>query len=408
MTVCSRQGQGVRGNISRAVDGGQLVGSPVIMTLIPKGRSLVKRIVRTVAERMKKKADTTLYKQLPRRSPVPSEFFKGFGDVRIHIICYERLNDWILGKFAVKLCENVRLNGIECTLANAPDPSADINHHICYIGYQGRRTNNDTLMITHVDTPPKGELKRLLRQIDSVEMGVCMSTATMNNLASRGVSRPKLCFINPAHDGIISSRKIRIGITQRIYPDGRKREHLLLELASTISPDDFSFHIMGSGWHTNVEKLRAMLFEVHLLDRYVKSEYDKLFCSIDYYLYWGVDEGSLGFLDALAAGVPTIVSAQGFHLDAQNSITHLFKNDAELYQIFEQLAGEKRKRQNAVKNWTWKNYACKHLLMWNYVIARKSNLPLPPSLQSGLREIAILPEANSLAPVGSEANESLS
>ena len=40
------------------------------------------------------------------------------------------------------------------------------------------------------------------------------------------------------------------------------------------------------------------------------------------YLFWGFDEGSMGFLDALSAGVETIVTPQGYHLDIPNGITY--------------------------------------------------------------------------------------
>jgi hypothetical protein len=360
------------------------------MTIRPleKARSLAKGIAKAAAKRLEKRDEARLYKRIPGTSPVPSEFFDGLGDVRVHIVCYERLRSWVLGKISLRLCEHVRMKGVSCTLSHAPDFSASINHHICYVDFDGKPTTNDTLMITHVDTPPKGELAQLRRQINSVEMGACMSTATMNYLASKGIPRSKLSFINPAHDGL-PPRRVRIGIAQRIYPDGRKREHLFLELASKISPDDFSFQIMGSGWKSIVEQLRAMGFQVDLYDRFSRSRYENLFRSMDFYLYWGMDEGSLGFLDALAAGVGTIVSAQGYHLDARDGVTYLFADDAELHGVFEKIAAEKQKRQQAVCDWGWENYAYKHLLMWNHVLALKAGRPLPDHLKRRLGEIGL-------------------
>ena len=42
----------------------------------------------------------------------------------------------------------------------------------------------------------------------------------------------------------------------------------------------------------------------------------------------------MGFLDACAAGVKTIVTPQGYHLDAMRGITHGFKELPELVAIF--------------------------------------------------------------------------
>ena len=58
-----------------------------------------------------------------------------------------------------------------------------------------------------------------------------------------------------------------------------------------------------------------------------RVDYDEIKSHVpyfDYYFYPGLDEGSLGTLDALAAGVKTIVTNQGFHLDLTNGVTHGF------------------------------------------------------------------------------------
>ena len=49
------------------------------------------------------------------------------------------------------------------------------------------------------------------------------------------------------------------------------------------------------------------------------------------------------FLDALAAGVETIVTRQGFHLDIEDGITHGFLTGPELIEIFREL-GQRRAR----------------------------------------------------------------
>ena len=86
--------------------------------------------------------------------------------------------------------------------------------------------------------------------------------------------------------------------------------------------------------------------------------------TLDYFLYLSGDEGSMGFIDALAAGVKTIVQPQGFHLDAPGGITHPFTTFEELAGVFAGRAAEKRQRQGAVGAWTWENYARQHLAIW--------------------------------------------
>lgn len=46
-----------------------------------------------------------------------------------------------------------------------------------------------------------------------------------------------------------------------------------------------------------------MGFQVDYYSEFIYEEYLKLMPSLDYYLFWGFDEGSMGYLDALRAGV---------------------------------------------------------------------------------------------------------
>jgi hypothetical protein len=290
--------------------------------------------------------------------------------MKVHIICYEDLEDWILGKFATRLCDEVIAQGIACDVSSSSDPTADINHHVNYSGYNGRKTTIDSIILTHINTYQK--LERVRMQVVEAEMGICMSSQTMEMLAQRGIPRSKLCFIKPAHDGCLHHRKTIIGITTRVYSDGRKRETMLLELAKKISSDDFAFRIMGNGWAPIIAQLQTHDFEIEYYERFDLDRYNSLVPTFDYYLYFGMDEGSMGFIDACAAGVPTIVTPQGFHLDAPNAITHAFTDLPELERIFHHIAAKKKTRQRSVADWTWSNYARNHLIVWEYLLARRA------------------------------------
>jgi hypothetical protein len=319
----------------------------------------------------------------PRRRHVPSP-------MKAHIVCYEDVNDWILGKIARRLREELQALGMTVGLGKEPDPSADVNHHVIYWGYVDRKATVETVMLTHIDT--RGELGKVRHQLVDVgvEMGICASFEAMHRLAHFGVPRQKLCFIHPAHDGLIKPRKTLVGLTTRIYPDGCKREHLLRELTTRISSDDFKFAIMGAGWDEIVGAMRKRGFEIDYADRFDHAAYCRLMPSLDYYLYLGMDEGSAGFLDALAAGVPTIVTPQGFHLDAPGGITHPFESIDDLERIFHDIAEEKRRRTQAVASWTWAEYGRKHALIWEYLLARKAGNPIPESLDDELSESGVV------------------
>ncbi|HTF21180.1 MAG TPA: hypothetical protein VK658_24055 [Chryseolinea sp.] len=288
--------------------------------------------------------------------------------MRVRIVSYEDINAWILGKFARRLHEELLKLGVEVDIANKIDAAADINHHIIYLGYDEQQEHSaiDTLMVTHVDNLRKLDIVK--RQLNVAKLGICMSKPTADELATAGIPVEKLNYINAAHDGVIVPKKYNMGITSKVQPDGCKREGMLLSLCERVSPEDFRFTIMGMGWEDIIEAIRKRGFEVRYYNDFNYDEYVKLIPTLDYYLYFGQDEGSMGFIDALAAGVKTIVTPQGYHLDAPGGITHPFNEIHELVDIFNQLAAERRSLINSVSTWTWRDYAIKHVEVWEHLL----------------------------------------
>ncbi len=291
--------------------------------------------------------------------------------MKVRLICYEDVHAWILGKFALRMHDCLKRLGIESDIAKIPDNSAEINHHIIYGGYDGKKHAIDTLMITHIDNIDK--LNLVKHQLKVASAGICMSSETMEYLTKMGVEKGKLCYVNPAHDGVMPTKKIIIGLACRVQEDGRKREYFLDNLAKVLNANYFKFKIMGDGWDRQVNNLRKSGFEVDYFDHFDYSEYIRFIPSLDYYLYMGVDEGQMGLIDALAAGVKTIVTVQGYHLDAQNGIVHPFTSYEELESIFLLLEDEKEALINSVSTWNWLDYTKKHVEIWHYLLDYKKD-----------------------------------
>jgi hypothetical protein len=114
----------------------------------------------------------------------------------------------------------------------------------------------------------------------------------------------------------------------------------------------------------------------------------------DYYLYCGMDEGSLGTLDALKVGVRTIVTDQGFHRDLGPAIDHLFCNYEDLRAIIAPLVENRITRLAAVDATSWRNYAIRHVAIWEHFIkegvcpARPLQPAKPPNPVSGSMRMA--------------------
>jgi hypothetical protein len=287
--------------------------------------------------------------------------------MKVRIVCRTDQLDWILGKIARQLVRELEPL-VDVSLGPLPDDAAQINHHVWYDDYRGGGAPA-TIGITHIDSIRKLEMVR--DQLESALAGICMSRQQMTDLIHAGLPRQKLCYVTPAHDGVITPRKIHVGITTRLYtPDPCKREWMLEELARQIQPSDFCFSIMGAGWEPIVAALRQRGFEVDYFAEFSLDRYRVLLPTFDYYLYLGWDEGSMGFLDALQAGVKTIATAQGFHLDVEGGLTHPIGSPESLLAVFEEIARERRIRTSSVRELTWALYARKHLEIWQYLLAQ--------------------------------------
>lgn len=293
--------------------------------------------------------------------------------LKINIVYQE--DGWIFGKFARKLEEKLLLLNQDVVISANPDPNADVNHFISYgalCGFNNKIKTIYTTMITHIDTANKAELIKF--QADHDALGICMSADTMNKLTAWGVKREKLCYINPAQDGVIQPRKIVIGITNKCHgnEDFRKRDTLIVEVCKQLSAKMFKIVIMGAGWNRIVDELRYLGYEVIYYSDFDREIYINLMPNLDYWLYYGFDEGAMGYLDAMAAGIKTIVTPQGYHLDTKKKPTYLCKTIEDFVDVLQQIQKERQSIIDSVCDWTWDNYAKKHLEIWQYLTRSRS------------------------------------
>lgn len=286
----------------------------------------------------------------------------------INIITAE--SGWIIYKFADKTVGELKQLGYDVRLSDRYDSKADINHYFApnNIGYSSysKVDEHTTFMITHVDTQLKVDQIKELTEKGAV--GVCMSLDTRNKLISYGIKPNHVCYINPAQDGMLYPKKINLGFTHRIYSDNRKKDDLIVEVCKHIDSRIFKFSIMGAGWENIIEKLKELGFEVDYYSEFNKEIYNKLILSLDYYCYFGFDEGSMGFVDAIAAGIKTIVTPQGYHLDSGIDITYPVSTINDIISALLEIEQGRKKYIEFADTWTWRKYAEKHIEIWKYML----------------------------------------
>lgn len=289
----------------------------------------------------------------------------------INIFSGEKIDNWILGKFAKILKKEYEKYGVKTVLSYELSDTTDFNQCLIYLNCNpDTATQKDVVMITHVDQYWKVEL--LEKLLPKIRLGICMSKDQMDKLINLGLDKNKLCYVNPAHDGVIPIKKWVVGLASRVYNDGRKNETYFNRLAEVLDNRYFKFKIMGANWEPQVNYMRSKGFEVEYYPNFDYEIYtQKFFADMDYYLYMGLDEGQMGFVDAQSAGVKTIVTSQGYHLDSDSPITHPFTTYNELERIFLDIQKEKETIVNAMHSWTWECYAIKHLQIFEYLNSGK-------------------------------------
>ena len=300
--------------------------------------------------------------------------------MRVRIVLAPQNSGWVIGKMAHRLSDALQGLGCVADVGDEPDAAADINHWMSFAFADGCASTLNTMFVTHADDPFKVRLIRE-RLSGAIQLALCMSPHAVAELAELGVPAERLWHVLPAFDAPITPRRIRVGITTRVYDDGRKREALVARLARELPLDRFHFDIFGSGWEAVVQSLlragATVSFDPGSQDW--EGDYARIRAAIpdfDYLLYLGMDEGALGTLDAVSAGVKTIVTAQGFHLSIPGGITHPFTEYKQLLDIFAGLRENAERAAARLADWTWGAYAREHQAVWQAML-RHGEQPVP-------------------------------
>src|SRR2546426_8980582 len=134
------------------------------------------------------------------------------------IVLDDRSRGWIIEKIAIRLQTGLKELGAQVDLLPRWSTTSDINHFMYYLYADTSCATKNTMFITHVDDPTKARI--IKDMVDTVDMGICISQMGVNSLVEAGIPREFLCYISPAHDGLVKPRRIRIGITTNLYEDG--------------------------------------------------------------------------------------------------------------------------------------------------------------------------------------------
>lgn len=288
---------------------------------------------------------------------------------RLRIVLDPGNSGWILEKIAFQLSQHLTQLDFVCSIESTPSEDIDINLWIHYMD----RTLLEVLkkprtmtvkpkiaLVTHVDDSLK--LARVKFLIESGVHLIFMSPQHANEIQGALDLDKPFDFVLLPSDYAHASRKYRMGIVSKCYPDGRKNEKWLTEFARLGFLANVEISIVGYGWENTVKKLRALGIETNLYDG-MENEYPayteirKFYQYIDLYFYFGFDEGALGSLDAYIFKTDLLVSNQGFHSLFITNQDSLFRNFEDAKQKLKVKIAHFEKWSASVESWTWETFA---------------------------------------------------
>jgi len=281
--------------------------------------------------------------------------------MKIHIVNYE-MNweiDSILSKYA-RMLERELIDLGHVVSISGKAEKADINHHINFNSYKPSG-GKDSMMIAHISgdkRQSKAAKIKLIKKGLKTAHGIAFNPGIVKELVNEGCDKKKLDFVMHAHDGQIRRPKI-VAIVSKNYEDGRKNGDMLTKVFNSLKDKkSVIFRIMGAGWLPVLKPLTKKGIQLQYADEFSMDLYTQILNTSDYLLYTG-DEDSLGQsqVDAKNAGL-RIISRPSPDLEIELP----FNNQKELNKIFADF------EDNPVKDWTWENYARKHIEIWSKLI----------------------------------------
>lgn len=200
------------------------------------------------------------------------------------------------------------------TTGTLPDPLADLNYHIPWhtlVGLDMPDTKH-AMLYTHCN---RGDELKLVDACSRADRIICMSFKGRQELLDLGVSPEKLWVIY-APAGNLQLRRKNVGIVGFRQPNGRKREHVLLDLMWQMDPQItamLNFVVVGGGMKELCEELKSLGGSVEYYENLTEIQMSQLYSQLDLLLVTGyVEGGPLPVLEAMSTGVRMLAPHVGF------------------------------------------------------------------------------------------------
>lgn len=206
-------------------------------------------------------------------------------------------------------------------ISEAPMAYADIFHyHRPQLEKKGLRS--PSVITIHFDLSDIDSWVNLDNFIDVLEEAdklICLNNGQHEMLKSLGINNSIVIphgynedLFQKNKKNFDASRKIVLGLISKRYARRVKGEAYLYDLVKLLSPEKFSFILVGQGRNEDAHFLRGLGFEVLVFEFLPYRMYPDIYKNIDFLLMLSMAEGGPANLpEALASGCPVLATNVG-------------------------------------------------------------------------------------------------
>ena len=293
--------------------------------------------------------DLALVQDAALKQEIESELFD---NIRLRVVTEKP--GWIMHRKGLEIARH-----LESSRINEDYPEANVHYYINYGRFNARPQKGLVVAnFTHYD--PSLHAEKWSNTAHQVDHCIAVSDEAADHLRSTGVADEKISTIIVGADQKFRPR-MTIGVVGRVYPGGRKGEHLVHELLGDREiMDGLQIIAPNDSWGTPTWEHLKM---------------DDFYRSIDFLLVPALIEGGpVPFMEALACGTLSIAP----HVGVVPQFPHIpyERGDIEsLKKVIQRLKAEHLSRKKQLSRWMepydWRAWALSHLNLFTKLLIGK-------------------------------------
>jgi len=261
---------------------------------------------------------------------------------------------WIMHRKAEEIAKR-----LPNAVINEEYPEANVHYYINY-GYFNKRPENGVVVANFTHYDPEKLNDKWETVAHEVDHCTSVSNHTATFVEKFGISSEKITVIPVGADSSFKP-KMTLGLVGRIYPGGRKGEHLIESLLEDSElMDGLQIVSLSDTWGVPTWDFKNM---------------DDFYRSIDYLLVPSLYEGGpVPFMEALACGTMSIAPAIGVIPDFPH-IEYKWNDVSSLKAVVTNLKNEylerKQRISHTIEPYNWDNWALKHIALFHELLDKK-------------------------------------